>query len=652
MVIEKRFSEFATKSKQIVNASDYGILGIKDVDYTTQLMQMRADLSADNSVLYVINFPGGHVKYTNNRWLFGIKAFILEGNNTTLYPCLTPEKAAEGIQANRDDNMLGRTFFNGELLQTNVLEYGGTKEYVNCPKIFTALSGANILTVQNANDIADTNIYFVGARITVASKETVFDGYPWGVRNFENINYITDIDRGAGTIKLKYVLKYDHLETNPDCLQSSGGGSGIGRIIPLDNPVNVYPEYCEFKNLISVAFSVRTSESFAFIGNQIVIRNCVFPRLVTPTENLLTFKAYDSKFGGGEFDKLVGDVYYENVDNTGYFLSNGGGCRSLKIEGGSIINSFQPNAPYIKLNNLTLISNNFPTVADVALQAYAGYQPVYEYEISNLKFLSTTESATDSCINVEHLLEYKIQQVEDDGTIVVPFDGSAGATGLKVWKSLDVGYSIFEKTGTKGGVVTSIEFDNTYKVGNAIGAFRIKGNWNKAEVNEIWNWSYIKNFIDKGGHTISDKSKGLYYKESYSLKGREGNSKTRKLIINSEDLKPNNFWYFELHAFLVGIELIVNNAMPSGRVAINTNVNPSDGIAPASPVNFSLTTNQKRKFDEYVVYNLEIVENNYEPDLNQVQRFAGGKWANTLGIYCGNADVLGNFSLVISIRNY
>jgi hypothetical protein len=652
-VIEKRYSDLITTSKQIIDvAARYGILGTLGVDYTAQLMQMRADLAADNSTHYVINLPGGHIKYDNNRWLFGIKSFTLEGNNATLYPCLTPEKAAEGLQKGIDDNMLGRTFFNGELLQTNTLDYGGTKTYFNCPKIFTAEAGSNTIIAQNPAEIADTSTYYVGARLTVASKETVFDGYPWGTRNFENINYIKGINYSTGEITLRYVLKYQHTVNNPDCPASSGGGSGIGRIIPLDNPANVYTEYAEFKNLSSVPFSVRTSESFCFIANKVIIRNCVFPKLVTPSETLLGFEAYDSKFGGGEFDKLVGDVYYENVDNTGYFLSNGGGCRSVTIEGGSILNSFQPNSPFIKLRNLTLVSNNFPTVADVALQAYPGYQPVYQYEIENLKFVGTPASQTDSCINVEHLLEYTIQLVEDDGTIVVPFDGSPSAIGLKMWKSLDVGYSIWKKEGDKGGVVQSIEFDSSYNVNGAIGAFRVKGTWNKARADEVWNWSYIKNFVDKGGHTILSTNKELYYKESYMLIGREGNSKSRKIVISSESLKPNKFTYFELHAFVTGIELIVNSPMPSGRLSVNTNVNPSDNIPPATPVNFSLTTTQKRKFDEYGAYGLEAIAAGIEPDLNQYQVGAAGQWANTFGVYCGNADKLGSFSLVVSIRNY
>lgn len=643
-----------TGSKQIIDvASRYGVLGVDGVDYTAQLMQMRADLSADNSTHYVINMPGGHVKYTNNRWLFGIKSFTLEGNGTYFIPRLTDEKFAEG--GPNADNMLTRTFFNGEMLQTNVLDYNGRKDYVNCPKIFTAAAGASTIKVQNPAEIADTSIYFVGARITIASKETVFDGYPWGVRNFENINVITAINYSTGDITLKYVLKYQHTVNNPECSNSSGGGSGIGRIIPLDNPVNVYCEYAEFKNLVSLnPYPGYPTESFVFIANQVVIRNCEFPGLVTPSETLLSFKAYDSKFGGGEFDKLVGDMYYENVDHTWYFLSNGGGCRSLEMVGGSVLNSFQPNTPIIKLRNVTLIANVNPTPADVPLSSYPGFQPIYHYEIEGLNFVFTPASTAQDAMAPESILSFTITQVEADGTIVIQFTGQNTSPGFNIWKSLDVGFGFWKQNGSNGGVVTSLTYDPSYTVGGSLGAFRLQGSWNRAVVGEVWNWSYIKKFVDKGGHRVLTSGKGLFDKTSYKLKGKDSNSKTRKMYIPSTDLKANAFVQFPLQAFVTGIELVVDNAMSSGRVSVAINFNPPDNITPITMVNFALTSNQKRKFDEYGAYSLQAVDRGVDPDLNQYVVDCAGSWANSFGVYCGNIDEngLGNFTLIVSIREY
>ena len=617
-------------------------------------MQMRADLAADNSTHYVINAPGGHIKYTNNRWLFGIKSFTLEGNGTYFHPLLTDEKFAE--KGPNSDNMLTRTFFNGEMLQTNVLDYNGRKDYVNCPKIFTAEAGATTITVQNPAEIADTSIYFVGARITIASKETVFDGYPWGVRNFENINVITAINYSTGDITLQYVLKYQHSVNNPECLASSGGGSGIGRIIPLDNPVNVYCEYAEFKNLVSVnPYPGYPTESFVFIANQVVIRNCVFPGLVTPSETLLSFKAYDSKFGGGEMDKLVGDIYYENVDHTWYFLSNGGGCRSLEMVGGSVLNSFQPNTPIIKLRNVTLIGDTNPTPADLPLSSYPGFQPVYHYEVEGLKFVKTPASTAHNGISVENILSYTIKYVDDDGTIVIPFSGQNTSDGFNVWKSLDVGFSFWKFEGDKGGKVTSLTYDPTRIVNGSVGSFLLKGTWVRAAVNEVWNWSYIKTYVDKGGHRLLSNSLGLYDKYSYKLKDKNTTANGRKIYIPSSDLKANAFTQFDsFTAFVTGIELQLDAPMPAGRVSVSINYNPDDHHPGFTMVNFALTSTIKRKFDEYNAYQLQAVEHGVDPDLNQYVVDGAGSWANSFGVYCGNIndDGLGNFTLVVSIREY
>src|SRR5882724_467760 len=99
--------------------AEYNILADGVTDNVAGLNAMRLALAGRNKPHYIMLFPPGEIRYSDNRWLFGIHSFEVLGNDTVF------RSLYSGL-----DDAFQRPFFVGELLQNNVLDYTGTKQYV------------------------------------------------------------------------------------------------------------------------------------------------------------------------------------------------------------------------------------------------------------------------------------------------------------------------------------------------------------------------------------------------------------------------------------------------------------------------------------------------------------------------------------------
>jgi len=607
---------------------------------------------------------GGSVAYSNNRWLEGFRSFELDMQGRGYYPIYRDEYS---LPLDRRDNMFQRTFYNGELLQTNTLTYKGTKEYMNCPKIATAQPGDTYIIVLNPSEIADKLTYRRGARFTVASKETVFRGYPWGVRHFEQVLTIVGIDYQSGYIEFDRPLQYEHRDDWPDCTGSSGGGSGAGRIIPLDHSLRHYCQYAKFTDGVCYSSSPEAKESFAFVANEVVLERVKCYKSTTPTECLKSWIAYNCTFGirGGDFegDKLVGDVEHHNCTNLAY-MSNFGGCRSLKVVGGTIHQSIQACAPYVHLSGVTIIASEYyagtqQKLSDPAIFGYAGRQPIYQYVVENLRFAGTNLS-TSFIEATGGYIDYYIGEggVTADGKIKAFWDGSDNQEqGLKFWKCADIGTALFTKDGAKGGRITSIEpvarGDGSYDV--LVG---VSGP--KPAVGETWTFTNLLKWTDRGGHKVIDGSvvsrqRRLYAKEMQQWAGYQGNeNRPSQLVFTADDLRPNAQLQVQVDGIFDGFELICTS-VAQGSLSIT--LNPERPAFTKFFTKLRLNTLAARKLDAYgILYgglqDWSPTPGQPEPDLDQVNRAAVGQYADLISIYCGNWPAIerGDFKLIIHIR--
>lgn len=320
---------------------------------------------------------------------------------------------------------------------------------------------------------------------------------------------------------------------------------------------------------------------------------------------------------------------------------------------GSVSDSFQPNFPYTCLKGVTLYPNAIPTVYDAALSGYPGQQPQYRFELEDLRFAGQPNSQATSCISIMPILTLTVGSVTAAGAIVILFNGDPNSAALQVYKCLDAGFALWKKGGANGGRVSAITCDSSFADANGnIGAFVISGTWATPPVaGEIWEYRHTDILIDRGGHKALDK-RPIFAGDTAQFRNNLELSKNRILNFGPEQLKPNSFINLDLHAFVLGAELRINQAQTDGKMKITANVNPGEGTY-TDIVCFSLSNTNARKFDRYSNYGLNLIDGG-EPGQDQLVTGTVGMWVSTLQIYCGNIPATGfsDFSLLLQTRSY
>ncbi len=648
---------------------------------------------------YVFAMPhkptGGITAYSNNRW-FKFRSATLDLNGGALLPIFT---------GTNNDNMLQRSLYNGEMLQYNVDSYEGTKEYMLAPKIKTVAAGSRVIYAQTPSELNPDKGFKVGAWIEPFGKEIVFRGYPPGAVNFEREGaYITAIDTTTGRIELDRCLKYDYRADWPDAPLSSGSLSGVGRIIPLDNPehvtkdskaypANYYSDYAEFRNGTMMAASADPAkpwiapEAFAFIAKRVVLRRITTNRGTTPTECIESWDAYDCDFQGEmELDKLVGDVTIRNSSVGGY-LSNGGGCKSFSMYDGRSDRSLQVASPKVLLDGVTCNARPFDLIvvtkkpsgeivystqtkeADPAVAPYPGAQVIEEYRVRNLTFSASSDSESTAYLDPAMYLTRKLLsgEVEADGRIRIAWDGSDNFNQLLFWKSARVGTPIFTEDGTKGGRITSILYEAVPNPSSVVGYFYVTIAGATPAANETWMFSNLLNFIDEEGHCIltpntaaSAIKRTLYGYNSLRWKGNKGGTVNAPgvLTVTKDDLllDGNGAFYFLFCGFVEQIELQIERPATSGSMKVALLDRDRSVSTVKQLITFSLASTALRRADAASSVGLTQYTGTGDPGIDQYVRSSFGLFANNIQLYFNPSiapvEGLPDFKLIITPRYY
>ena len=121
---------------EVINVSDFGVVGDGVTDNSIKLIEMRDKLIArGRKHPYEIVFQKGRYLYTNNRWLMGLMDVKVKGNNTELQ-CISPSASIYDYAPFPRDGMF--------CLQGDRSGLGGM-EYVSGSRIQSAPSGQEFL---------------------------------------------------------------------------------------------------------------------------------------------------------------------------------------------------------------------------------------------------------------------------------------------------------------------------------------------------------------------------------------------------------------------------------------------------------------------------------------------------------------------------
>ncbi|HET9502952.1 MAG TPA: hypothetical protein VFO93_05390 [Hymenobacter sp.] len=645
---------FGVKNDARLGADDQLLGG---TDNAARLLAQRAAITGRYAFrqqprLYVRLPAGGVTAYSKNYWANSWRWVIFDLNGGTLKP--TPSQ---------NDNYLQRTLNNGELLQIDRDRYHGTKSYLTALKINTVSKGSRVLVVKNPRQLVPS-VYYKGARITVYSREVVLgeSAYPPGTTHNERPLTIAAIDYRTGRLTLDRPLDYEHRADYPENPQTSGGGSGQARILPLDDPRRPYADYAEFRNGTMLSASAAAPSAVAWVANEVVYRNITTHQGGTATE-ALTSTTFIGGDLGGEFedDKLNGWVRRQNTRVRG-LVSNGGGCRGSAWVGGRSDKSIQLAAPLVDVDGVECWASRYITDvgpkavahnADPAVGSYAGFHHTQRYRLRHLKLGATNN--TSAYLSPAEFRTVRVTSV-DKGRAGFYWDGGRDSPALLVWRGAGVGTRFYTQDGAKIGRATQeVAFVGKTPACTS-GTFYVALAGCTPQVGDVYEFSNVLNVLDEGGHTIltPQHPARLYSEETLAWKGNRApaGAKSRGITLTKSDLRYNEHGaaYFQLRGFPTSVTF-KNPTAASGKVKISLLDKANAGYDLCC---FALNSTQPRTCSaKGSTGGLSVIKGG-EPDLNQY--FAGGfnRWAYTCNVFIGNISPAQapEFSLTLTFDTY
>jgi hypothetical protein len=629
---------------------------LSGTDNAARLLAQRAAITSRYTFrkqprLYVRLPAGGVTAYSKNYWANNWRWVIFDLNGGTLKPIRT-----------QNDNYLQRALNNGELLQVDRDSYHGTKTYLKALKINTAAKGSRELVVKDAHQLTPT-VYYKGARITVYSKEVVLgeSAYPPGTKHNERPLTIVAIDYRTGRLTLDRPLEYEHRADYPENPQTSGGGSGQARILPLDDPRRPYADYAEFRNGTMLSASADAPGAVAWVANEVVYRNITTRQGGTATE-ALTSTTFIGGDLGGEFedDKLNGWVRRQGTRVRG-LVSNGGGCRGSAWVGGRSDKSIQLAAPLVDLDGVACWASRYatdngkvPHNADPAVASYAGFHHTERYRLRNLRLGATNN--TTAYLSPAEFRTVRVTSV-DKGRAGFSWDGSRDSPALLVWRGAGIGTRFYTQNGAKIGRTTQ-DVAFVGKTPACIsGTFYVALAGCTPQVGDVYEFSNVLNVLDEGGHTIltPQHQARLYSDETVIWKGNRApaGAKTRTVTVTKSDLHYNEHGaaYFKLRGIPTSVTFKSPAAASGGKVKISLLTKDNTGYDLCC---FALNSAQPRTCSATgSTGGLSAIKGG-EPDLNQFYPGGFNRWAYTCNVFIGNISPAQapEFSLTFTFNTY
>jgi len=636
---------------------DDGHTVVSGTDNLAALLKVRDDIVAatsfrDQPKLYILSPKGvtNIVTYGKNYWANNWRWFILDLNGGTLVPTYT----------GGPDNYQERTLNSGELFQILRDGYLGTKFYMDAVKFFTAPAGSTTLRVKTPADLR-REAFFPGAWILLYSKEMVLGitAYPPGTKHNER-KQLKAVNYSTGELELTEPTDFEHRDDNPENPNTSGGGSGQARILPLDDPRRPYCDYAEFRNGTMLAAKTTSVEAIGFVANEVVYRNIVSKPGGPPTESITSTTWYDCDIQGeDEWDKLFRRAAMYRTRVRGY-ISNGNGCDYAGLHDGRSDKSIQLAAKNLEIRGMECWASAFDT--DLGTKPHPNDPAIGSYPhvtetctLANLRL--GADNGASAYLDPAIYAEYVITHLDEQGRILQKWDGGGELEKYNFWRLITSGTPIYTVNGERGGRATGIEFlpdDETY----ARGTFALGTDGPRFLVGDRIVFSNVLNLVDLGGHSIltPQHPAKLWGYDTLRWKGNKGDTLNAPgpLTLTKADLmiEPNGAAYLRYCGFVRGVKFRCLKAAAGGKLKLSLLAYQRQSGKDLCA--FPLNSTTERSFGNVGVKGMTAIDGG-EPDLNQyVPSLLDTYFGNVLNPYFGNialADIP-DFELTIYPRYY
>lgn len=459
-------------------ASVYGITGGTGVDNTDELMDFNSDYQSEDNLL-ILDFRSlgaVEIRYSDPTWLFGIDSVKVWGNGCTFRCTSTSDWDSQRMAFS-----VGGMF--------HLSRYPGGGSYNTGYKFNTVAAGSSTITLNEAGWSLTA-----GDRVYIAGYEEQGYGEPFNPRFFE---WKTVASVAGSVITFTTPIRWRYDADWKDISMPMNGGTNFGKPRLFKLPAD-YIRYAEFVNCImGKGTSVPGGESNKFLFTaQTFICDSVTIGEDQPTESEVAIRRNCTITEGGDLDKNIGLLKYENCTVTG--LSGATGVDSLVFIDNSF-SSYCPLAPRV----LYVEGNTFTTSAQHNIYKHP---EVTGFENIILKDNTFTHTG-GATANTPHVLFYTNTFTTTTGTnssqLIVADPGSYNPanSNFKAVKGVTFGSTVTYSGGS--AIVTNITHNGTNFV------FHLSSVSGSPASGQTWSYYDVKELDNLGGN-ISTNGYAIY----------------------------------------------------------------------------------------------------------------------------------------------
>ena len=424
--------------RAVFRPGDFGARGDGRTDDTDAFSRMHAEIirlqneHPDVRIRIELGTPGQgrHYVYRWNRWTWGIRDLVLEGNGSTIQNLSDSAWNIDqtALRTNRDA-FHTQGYHDSE--EANAWENYDRFGH----DIATAPAGASFVELV---DPKDATAFEVGKLALVASFDQQGGGYPPNPRYYDWVR-VTGIDGGRITFDGQ-PLKYEHRSDLPyrrDFKEPALPARELidnAVIVPAEREVP-WTERLVIRNLTTAPNPNVTGIAMEAVGtlqidsaSTVVLDNVTTNWLVIAmTQHVLIRHSHVI----GELDKINGTIRFE--DSTLSF-SEATGVERIEVVNSTVMGQIRTLARESHFEGVTFDFSDEDKISPGALYI-EGFTPVYLLEVANSRFIGSPNEDEPAFVTYEPTIEFAINDkdlVLRDGSLEVPPGSGMWDVGMNV----------------------------------------------------------------------------------------------------------------------------------------------------------------------------------------------------------------------------
>lgn len=439
----------ADKLSEWVNVKDFGVIEEEGVDNAAALVALRTHLRLNKTRLHNVIFNGGHVQYTDNKWLRNIGPIRIIGNGTRL-ECISSSSTWR----------LSRVFDNSTWFTSEGdSATGGTSR--TGYRFTSADRTTRLIPFVTAGDAA---LFAVGEKVVVTGFDNQFTGFPPNPKYFEWAT-VGVVDTEANTITLREPLRNSYDADWPDL---SGSAIGAPRIWKTSfGPAGAtsgyfYNPYIEINDIetIDSGLAAGNPNGHTLSADTMIWNNCKLDGDVWPSMNRYYAANNCEIVGRMEVDKICDYVYCHNVHlrekvggawgaGSNQFLF-GSGINFMHIDGGS--------AAKVDLRSRVILIENM----EIASAGLTNFGVI----LTNQGWTTRSITIRNNRITAHAALNHVVNNIPAEA-ITAGFESvdkniilADGTTAKAIVRQLDVGSRVYRTSPVESALVSRIGWDD------------------------------------------------------------------------------------------------------------------------------------------------------------------------------------------------